>query len=613
VTRGTWLHRAGLALLSALLVGSIWYVPYLPTTDGPEWIFAAHAEIHYGDPDAPYPAVLVPTLQFASRGVSVLLGPFDAWLGWQHGVQVTLSVVALGAAWGFVALVHSVSSERRALAYLGFPLSLSWAFYMGLWPFVVSLALGSFIIALAVRLRQPSSVGRAVLGLLLLLQAVAHVFGAVLTGAVVATVAAARAPRGGRLAELGRVLLTGIPAAGIFVACAWLSRDITHAPLVDHFTHLSFADTLATLPRIVLPGPLVRALLAAVVILGAGTLAAVRAFRAGTSAEDRALGLAAVVLLLTGAAGPFQIPGWQFFSQRFVPVGAALALVVLPVERLAPSLRRALSLGLLALAVLSLVASYPLHRRLAALCPSAVQGLSTSTRTHGEILALSLRPTERPTYSFVTAEVPFDNPLLHMGTLYAVALGGIPAFSFTGVPAIHAFTRRPTTRPRPAPEELVAAFGSYAFSHDLAAREATLRELSTYALYYDEVAIFGAIPSDLELWKKQGFETDFQAGATLLAHFVPCTIDFTVPAAADDPPPAFDIGVDHVKVFSDLHPPPTTLDDGLTHFSLAPSPCGSVSIRVRWANGARCRNADDEGMMRAVVTRASSRVACDAP
>lgn len=76
-----WPPLLGFLFLSALLVGSLWIVPYLPTNDGPEWVFASHIENHYSDPDARYPLVYAPALQFAGRGFTVLYDPFESWLG----------------------------------------------------------------------------------------------------------------------------------------------------------------------------------------------------------------------------------------------------------------------------------------------------------------------------------------------------------------------------------------------------------------------------------------------------------------------------------------------------------------------------------------------------
>lgn len=199
---GAWpptriLAGLGFPLLSALLVGSFWVVPYLPTNDGPEWVYVTHMENHYGDPGSIYRDYYVPALQFASRGFTLLYGPFEAWLGWQHGLQVTLGVMALMAAWGFVALVWALDPRRWALGFLGFPLALSWGLYMGVWAYVAASGFGLFVLAFAVREREPAWPRRVVLSLLLTVQAAAHVFSAVVTGSVLLLLFLSRAPRGG--------------------------------------------------------------------------------------------------------------------------------------------------------------------------------------------------------------------------------------------------------------------------------------------------------------------------------------------------------------------------------------------------------------------------------
>ena len=47
----------------------------------------------------------------------------------------------------------------------------------------------------------------------------------------------------------------------------------------------------------------------------------------------------AVLLVLAGVFAPFQVPGWQAFSERFVPLGVTLAVVVCPLERLRGRMR----------------------------------------------------------------------------------------------------------------------------------------------------------------------------------------------------------------------------------------------------------------------------------
>jgi hypothetical protein len=609
--QGRWFYPMALVVLSCMLVGTLWVVPYLPTNDGPEWVFATHAENHYSDPGAPYAAVLVPTLQFAARGFSPFYGPFEAWLGWERGLQIALSLIVLLVAWGFVALVHAIDRERWAIGLLGFPLALSWELYMGLWSFVVATGIGFFVLALAVRLREPTWKGRAVIALLLLVQAVAHVFGAVLTGSVVLLLGLTRARRGQRLRELVHVALTGAPAFGILVACVWVSRSLTRAALAADFERFPWREALAILPRTIAPGPLARALVVTLATLVAATVAGVRAVRTTTDDTDRALGLAAILLLLAGTFTPFQIPGWQAFSERFIPLGVALAFAALPFERVPP--RSSVRAGAFAAALVWLSITYPLHRRLAALCPDAIAGLDTTVRTTGTILPVVLRKTEQPTYDRIHAEVPIMNPLVHMGTLYAAVLGGLPAYSFTGSSAIYPFIERPELHPRPLPslEHYMKTLNSYAFSHDLPFRLGAEGELASFGMFYDEVVVFGAIPADVTMWRDRGYAIDAETGTTFLGHFEPCAIDFTVPAASADPAPTLDVHVGTFGLVEGARVEGVVKEDGLAHFALTPAPCGEVAVRARWATTAFCTNADAAGEIVGRVTRRSHAIACE--
>jgi len=358
-----------------------------------------------------------------------------------------------------------------------------------------------------------------------------------------------------------------------------------------------------------------RAVVVTVACLASAVVGSVRAFRPGTNATDRGVAIAAALLLLAGIFTPFQIPGWQAFSQRFVPLGVALAFAVAPLELLPPRVRAVAPLSLFAAAAAFLGLSYPFHHRLVGLCPDAVAGLVGATvQTRGELFPLVLRDTEGPTYDVIHAEVPLLTPLLHMGTAYATALGGVPAVSFNGGAAIHAFTKVPDPRPLPDVEHYRAALASRAFSHDLAFRDRVESEIATYGMYYEEVVVFGTIPSDVALWRERGFAVDWKGATTLLAHFEPCTIDVSVAAAAADPAPTFDVEVGIDKVIVGARP--TAVMEGLTaHFVLPTAPCGKVGVRAKWEHqgGAAtfCRNADTEGRVLAKISRTSGAVDCE--
>ncbi|MGO8996870.1 MAG: hypothetical protein ACLQVI_26450 [Polyangiaceae bacterium] len=621
-----WPPLLGFLFLSALLVGSLWIVPYLPTNDGPEWVFASHIENHYSDPDARYPLVYAPALQFAGRGFTVLYDPFESWLGWQRGLQVALSLTVLLAAWGFVALVSAVEPRRWALGFLGFPLALSWELYMGFWAFVVGSGLGLLILALAVRLGETTWKGRALLSLLLFVQAVMHVFSAVLTGGALACLALARAPRGRRLPELGLTVLVGLPAAGILVAAMRAGAGATQMTFAQGFRRLAWRDAAAIFPQTVAPGSLARALVVLACVVVAAGVALARARKSETDPRDRGLGVAAALLLLASICAPVDVPGWQGFSQRFLPLGVALAFAVLPLEKLAGQRPWAIHVAPFVAATVWLSFSYPFHRRLAALCTDAFAGVQAPIHRTLEQFPVALEVAERPGYDRLHGEVPMMQPLLHMGALYATAYGGLIPFVFSSSPATYPFTTRedsPVRQAIPDPEHYGrywSALGSEAFDRDPELRFGIEDELTVYGMTYEGIVVLGARPDDIALWHRRGFVTDWAQGTAFVAHFEPCSIDFTVPAAAADPPPLFDLRGANYDLFVNERRTARSDADGLVHFEIPGSLCGDVTLRAHWnldgaPLGSRphrgvCANADASGGFTVTISRASHVVAC---
>jgi hypothetical protein len=613
---GSWLYVAGLAALSALLVGSLWVVPYLPTNDGPEWIYATHVENHFSDPGAPYASYYTPALQFASRGLSVVYGPFEAWLGWQRGLQVALSLIALAAAWGFVVLVRALRPERRAIAFLGFPLAMSWSFYMGFWSFVIAGTLGYFVLALALRFRHPSWKERSLLAVLLLLVSIAHVFGAVLTGGALLGLGLARAEPGRRLRELGGVVLTGLPAAGILTACVAVSKNLTEAAMARDAARLPWLNAIEAFPRTVAPGPLWRALSMLALVFGALVVAICRARRVSTPADDRGLSVAGAALLVLGMVAPFQVPGWQAFSERFVPLGVALLLACLPVEALRESLRRWASPVVFGLSALYVGATYPFHQRLATLCPDAIAGLEAALHFDGFVLPIQLAATELPFYNRTIAEVPLLDPLLHMGNLYATAHGGIPLRSFTGNVAVHPFVERTDVSRPPEPDFLhyTDALNSYEYHHDPSIRHRVDDQLAGIGTVYPNVLVVGARPDDIEVWKARGYVPEWEARTAFVGHFEPCTLDVRMAVDMASPAPVFDVYAGEIGHLHGVTVPAGVEPDGFAHFRLTPAPCGVVRVKATWEGGGRrCSNADAAGELLVKVTRTKGSARCEGP
>jgi hypothetical protein len=205
-------------------------------------------------------------------------------------------------------------------------------------------------------------------------------------------------------------------------------------------------------------------------------------------------------------------------------------------------------------------------------------------------------------------------PLLHMGSAYATVLGAVPAMTFSGEVAVHAFRQRPDPRPVPDVVHFGERIRARAFGSDLSFRNATLSELANFGMPYEEVALFGTIPSDVALWRDRGYVVDWKGTATLVAHFIPCRLEVTMPASSAAPPPVFDVSGGGDTLIADGRVFPLVEQD-VARFVFPAAPCGPLAVRARWHEGggrdAYCANADAHGDLRVHVTRRSGTVACD--
>ncbi len=614
VKRMSWGYGLAFLTLSTLLVGSVWAVPYLPTNDGPESVLAVYMENHFADPGTIYRDVFTPAPQFAGRGFTILFEPLEELFGWERGLQVALSVIVLLEAWGLVALVRRLDPRRLPVAFLGFPLALSWSLYMGFFAFVIASGASLFLLAFTL---DPLIGGarRVVVALLLLGLAFLHMFPAILAGVVILAVRVATAPRGGRLVEAGKTAAMGAPAAGLVVAAFLVARRVAATvPFSSSFAFASVHDVLTTWPRTLAPGPLPRALAVTALVGGLTVAAAVRSTRASVPARDRALSVVAVVLLAAALFAPRDIPGWQCFSERFVWLGVMLLLASARLERLRANRAGAATAALFVASFAATAAAYPFHKRLASSIDDALAGLSAHVRRERIWLPVSLEPSAAPRTPSGDIEVPLLVPLHHIGSLYTMTMGGLTPYTFASNPATWAFSLRPDgIRPPAAPplERTDTILGSAEFQLDRAFRQREENELATYGMFFEGVLVTGARPEDITLWKKRGFVADWERGSVLIAHFEPCVIDVRVPAGLSAP--ALDIGVGPETLAREARPAVTRDAEG-THIEVPGAPCGRVWVRPRWLDaggGASfCDNAGPTGELTATVTRSHGRFDC---
>ncbi len=598
----------GLLFLSLLTVGSLWVVRYLPTNDGPESVLAVHIENHFGDPGTIYRDVFRPAPQFAGRGFTILYEPLEDLLGWQRGLSVALSVLVLVNAWGLVALVRAVAPGRLPLAFLGFPLALSWPLYMGFFAFVLASGVGLFI--LGASLRPLTTMRRVVLGAALLLQAFLHMFPAILTGLVMLVVLTTAAPRGERRKEALKVAAMGTPAALLVLAAFLVARGAAvGAAFSEGLAFAPLAVSLAAWPRTVAPGPFVRALVVTVGLTVAVVFGVARAARRGATPVDRALALAGAALLLLGLLAPRDLPGWQCFCERFVGLGICLTLACLPLEKVG-SRASLVAVALFLAAAGWTASSYPFHRRLEEASKDAIAGLSAKVVRHGIWLPVTLEPIGRPLTPIGDAEVPLLAPLRHIAALYATVEGGLTPYTFASNPATWPFAiREDAIHPPPVPpvEKYVSAIAVPDFQTDRRYRHSIEEELLLYGTRYEGVLLTGARPEDLALWKKRGYVPEWEQGSVMIARFQPCRVTVVLNGdAKEGGAPRVDLRAG-AAVMRDIALPPSGVLEG--------APCGLVYVRPHWEepSGAKrwCGGLTEDGELRAILTREGGSVACE--
>jgi hypothetical protein len=362
----------------------------------------------------------------------------------------------------------------------------------------------------------------------------------------------------------------------------------------------------------------VRAVVATAAVAAVAAFSAWRLCRSDSARADRGFGLAAILFLLATVVAPVNIPAWQCFSQRFATPGVALILAVLPFERLGAGSRRVASWGLFVAAAAFVSLSYPMHRRLVALCADAVAGLSAPVHRSGVQLPMALAPSEVPGAAPSRGEVPMLDPLLHMGALYAAVQGGLVPFVYATGAATHPFTLRPGPAKEPVPDldHYDRLVHSPAFDSDPGYRRRVVDDLASFGMFYEGVVFLGVRSSDVELLHTRGFVADWERATAFVGHFEPCRIDLIAPLEASSPEPVLDVAWGRFVPVRNVQIAATRGSDGLAHFIVPRTPCGDVRVGARWAPSREggpprvCKNADADGRFSATVSRASAHVEC---
>jgi len=614
--RGAWGAAGVLALLA---VAGVWSVDYLPTHDGPQHVFTVHAASRLAEPASGYGRFLEPGHPLTNHGFALVFGPADRWLPWRTALRIALTVLVLAWSAGAMLLARAVHPGRLWLGVALAAGAFQWSLYMGLFSFHLATSLGLLTLAFALAISEParhqrgSTAAKAALSGMLLLVALAHVAAGVLTAALFAAVALARAQPGQRLRALASAAFVCAPvlaiaAALLLVGLAGLQQ--AHAG-PDAWSHR--ATPLWALARGFFAGPLWRAwpptLLAAAAPL---CVLALRRSGGALRDADRALLSGGALLLFAAALAPLHLPAWDFFSLRLLPLGVCCLCLSLPFERLPGAARKLAAASIAGFALASSLWALDYNRDLAARAADALAGLDAELPRSGARLPIVLDPYLGRPLDDSQALVPYAVPLLNLGQLYATAQGGFAPFTFAHSPWLHPVVWRDAARrrfPHVVDRRYAIDLAKPAFRQDANLRRAVATYLAGIGAHYQDVILWGR-PDDAELLESLGFVADFRRGGLLLARFRGCPLTVTFPGNAL-PPDDTRIELGWLPAWHVTH---RYRVERRPVVPLENPPCGGAWLRLASASapeaGLRCEGADEQGRLLIPSTRATPVVEC---
>jgi hypothetical protein len=615
-----------LLLACAGVAWAIWSVPLVMTNDGPEALLTAHMEAHYDDPGSIFQQQYGVGFGLSGRGFSVLYRPLAAVFSFTTSLRIAELVMVLLLALAFAWLARGLANERgpRFAGLLGFAIAFSWPFYMGFFAFTLSMGFGLLILAFVVnRPRGLTLIDKAAVSTALLVQLFFHGFAVFITLSLITLVVMTRmlmarkeaAPAEWRRQTLGTaawLAVSALPSVVVLLIMRTAQKAMSSLSGSEATEWAKPADWARILPRLAVPGSTALGIAVLVLAVVAIVRTALRIRRGPRRADEVALLIGAVGLLLAGIAMPLNLPGWQFFAPRFLTTGLALSLCLHANEPFTrEKARSAFDAAVIALVAMGVLNARALNRRLATACDDAVIGLEHRIPRKGFQLPIDLNADCGLSTEDTRIDVPYMTPLLHFGSLFPVVDGGTTPYGFFGPAAVHAFVPREVL-PVPVPP-ILRYWGLSGDDPRIATpklRTGVLTDLAAFGTYYENVLVFGATASDRSLLLDRGYVIDFEHGSFINAHAEPCAVELLVPMRPDDPPVLIRGGVRGEGLWSaKITPIP---DDHALRASMR-TLCGDVWVHVQWQNSElRCTNGDRHGRIALhAVSGGVSRVTCE--
>jgi hypothetical protein len=512
------------ALASVVLLAVIWSVDYLPTHDGPQQIFGAFLNNHLADAERSYQEVFRPGSAVTSLGFSVPFSVLESILPWRTALNATLSMILMMWSWGFFYLCRTLHPERAWVGLLGFACALQWPLYMGFFSYVASCAVGFFVLALGVRRWPWQRKDRVLIALLLTIQAVFHIFGALVIGALLGVIVIGRTRGRGMLKEVGWLLVMSAPTLAIIA----IARDIAGPKAVLQYVatsvdELSFLDHVKFPAALFFGGPWWRRWPLVALSVGALGIGCARTLRKQAREEEGILALGALILLAVSIVAPINLARWDYFSPRFLPFALMTPMALLPLEQW--KAQRTVKVAAAAAACAYLAANLLwlgwYDRDLRARCDDALSGLAAPVRRNGARLPIVLEPTAGLPSTSLSANMPYAFPLRNVGALYSIEQGGIVPYLFVIEPHIHEYVMKPgLDLPRVPDRAYVSPLFESATPNPLE-RDVILNYMASFGVTHEDVILVGK-PQDADAMLARGFVEDWRRGGVLISHFVGC-------------------------------------------------------------------------------------------
>ena len=487
----------------AALACTVLFVKLVPSGDGPQHLLAARAVADHADVALDYARWVEPQFPLTGGAYCELLIALLGLLPWREA-YATSFILVLWLWTGSVALLGRALGKPAWGVVVGVVTAYSWFFYMGMLAYVIATSFGLLGIALALSTSRWAPRTIALLALLLLASAHAHIFAAVLAGLLILAIAAGGPDRRRAVAS---VVVAGLPAV---VLAAFVA--LQGGRIAGTWVHSGALERMSVVAWGFVGGPWWRAWPPVVV----GALGIGMALRAGGRA--RLLALLSLSLIVTAWLLPRDAPGWQLVAPRPLLLGMTLSMLLFEPARIVPRVAR-VAIG--AVVVVATVGwSVAFHGRFEQASADVLAQLHAPlTAPPGHRLPVSFAPAAMPPGD----DIRFLNPFFNLGQLFAVTQGGWTAFTFSNLP-IDVVRARAGLAPDPDRAALVTRMWLY----DDAERRAAFTDLMSSARRYDGVIAFED-PADHAGWIARGFAPTLVEGRLQLLRFQGCRASVELP------------------------------------------------------------------------------------